>query len=161
MCFADDPRYQGCVAGRPGEEYHVNYHNAQLNIERIRKRISELEPGRYPAGLFEVVSYVGKIQSFGLWREEAKLSFLKTENISSLETPSEDLDPKSMCGPVLNSIRNAKNRPEASRLARFEWSNCVTDAEMKRIGPYPQKAWDDFLAAHFINEHVIREKIDE
>jgi hypothetical protein len=32
---------------------------------------------------------------------------------------------------------------------------------MKRIGPYPQKAWEDFLAAHFIKEHVIRERIDE
>ena len=161
MCFADDARYQGCVAGRAGEEYHVNFHNAQLNIERIRSRISELEPSRYPAGLFEIVSYVRKIQSFGLWREEQKFSFLKTEDPSALETPFEELDPKSICGPVLNSVRNAKNRSEASHIARFEWSNCVTEAEMKRVGPYPQKAWQDFLASNFIQEYVIREKIDE
>ena len=161
MCFADDARYQGCVAGRAGEEYHVNFHNAQLNIERIRRRISELEPSRYPAGLFEIVSYVRKIQSFGLWREEQKFSFLKTEDPSALETPFEELDPKSICGPVLNSVRNAKNRSEASHIARFEWSNCVTEAEMKRVGPYPQKAWQDFLASNFIQEYVIREKIDE
>jgi len=161
MCFADDARYQGCVAGRPGEEYRVNFHNAQLNIERIRRRISELEPSRYPAGLFEIVSYVRKIQSFGLWRDEQMFSFLKTEDTSALETPFEELDPKSICGPVLKSIRNAKNRSGASHLARFEWSNCVTDAEMKRVGPYPQKAWQDFLAANFIRERVIREKIEE
>lgn len=161
MCFADDARYQGCVAAGAGEEYHVNFHNAQLNIERIRRRISELEPSRYPAGLFEIVSYVGRIQSFGLWRNEQTFSFLKTEDTSALETPFEELDSKSICGSVLNSIRNAKNRSEASHLARFEWSNCVTGAEMKRVGPYPQKAWEDFLAANFIREYVIREKIDE
>jgi hypothetical protein len=161
MCFSDDPRYQGCVAGRAGEEDHVNVHNAQLNIDRIRRRISELEPSRYPAGLYEIVSYVRKIQLFGLWREEAKFTFIKAEDISALETPFEELDPKSICGLVLNSIRNAKNRSEASHLARFEWSNCVTDAEMKRVGPYPQKAWEDFLATNFIREHVIREKINE
>ncbi len=161
MCFADDPRYQGCVAGRPGEEYHFNFHNAQLNIERIRTRISELEPSRYPAGLFEIVSYVRKIQSFGRWRDEQMFSFLKTEDTSALETPFEELDPKSMCGPVLNSIRNAKNRSEASHLARFEWHNCITASEMKCVGPYPQKAWEDFLISNFIREHVIREKIDE
>jgi hypothetical protein len=161
VCFADDARYQGCVAGRAGEEHRVNFHNAQLNIERIRRRISELETTRYPAGLFEIVSYVRKIQSFGLWRDEQIFSFLKTEDTSALEIPFEELDPKSICSPVLNSIRNAKNRSEASHLARFEWSNCVTDAEMKRVSPYPQKAWQDFLAANFIKEYVIREKIDE
>jgi hypothetical protein len=98
MCFADDPRYQGCVAGRPGEENYVNFHNAQLNIERLRRRVSELEPGQYPAGLFEIVSYVGKIQSFGLWREEAKFSFIKTEDTSDLETLFEGLDPNLSAG---------------------------------------------------------------
>ena len=98
---------------------------------------------------------------FGLWRDEQMFSFLKTDDTSILETPFEQLDTKSICGPVLSSIRSAKNHPEASHLARYEWSNCVTDAEMKRVGPYPQKVWEDFLASSFIKEYVIREKIDE
>jgi hypothetical protein len=39
-----------------------------------------------------------------------------------------------------------------SKLVRFDWENCLWFAAQKQIGPYPEEAWKNFLAAHGITE---------
>lgn len=157
LCDSNDPRYEGC--GK--EQEHVNFHNAQLNIDRIRKRIGNLDPNRYPPDMSSVVLYVRRIQSFGLWRDTQLLAFEKSGDLSVLESQFDGINPKVSCSKVLDRIRNAEGHAEASHLGRFDWFNCVWHAESKQIGEYPKSAWEKFLSAHGIREHYIEEKVED
>ena len=44
LCDSSDPRYEGC--GKTQKQ--VNFHNAQLNIDKIRERTDHLDPSYYP-----------------------------------------------------------------------------------------------------------------
>lgn len=158
LCKSDDTRYEGCGKEQEG----VNLHNAQLNLDTIRGRIRALDPDRYPADLKEVVVYVRRIQSFALWAETQKLAFVESGDVSILEsTFTGGIDPKRSCGTVLDRITKAENQAERSKLARFDWFNCVLEVQKQRIGEYPQGAWEKFLADHGIREHFIQEEVND
>jgi len=153
-CFKDDPRYVPC-----GPDASLNINNAQLNLEKIRTVIANLDPKNFPVELSPVVSYLRRIQNFGLWRETQRLKFFQTGNLMYLETPFENLDPKTACKAVLDQLRNAADKEQASGLARHDWENCVWREEMKQIGQYPQQAWETFLTAHGIRERISQEEV--
>ncbi len=157
LCYSNDPRYEGCGKEQEG----VNVHNAQLNIDKIQKRIRTLDTYHYPADLEKVVSYVRSIQSFGLWRNTQLIAFERRGDLSVLESPLGGINPKLSCGPVLDRIAKAKSHSEASHIARFDWSNCVTEAQREKIGEYPRDEWEKFLADHAIREHYIQEDITD
>lgn len=158
QCVAHDPRYQGC--GK--EQESVNLHNAQLNIEKIRQRIDELDdPAQYPVELSEVVSYIKRLQSFNLSRNTRLFEFEKGGDVFVLQSQFEGLDPKLSCGTVLDQIAHAKSHAEASQLARFDWANCVWFVEREKIGEYPKGAWEKFLSAYGIREHDVPEVVDD
>lgn len=155
QCPLDDPQYEGC--GK--EQVRVNLHNARLNLDKIQHRIRDLDPKRYPAELSEVVLYLRAIQSFSLQAETQRLAFATTGDASALESQFDDINPKLVCGTILERIRSAKREAEASALSWADWSNCVSNGEIKRIGEYPTEAWEKFLAAHGIREHFIEEEV--
>jgi hypothetical protein len=155
QCFRDDPRYVPC-----GGEPSIDINNARLNLGRIRDAISNLDQKRFPTDLSPVVLYLRRIQEFALWKETQRLLFFQTGNIGQLESPFQKINPKVSCEAALNQIRNTTDRLQASELARVNWGNCVWAEERKQIGPYPQKAWDSFVSAHGIHEHVFQEEID-
>ncbi len=153
LCDSSDPRYEGC--GKTQKQ--VNFHNAQLNIDKIRERNDHLDPSYYPADLSTVVLYVKRIQMFGLWRDTQLLTFEKRGRLPILGSKFEGINPKLSCGTILTRIAKAETRQKRSQLARFDWSNCVWDAEKEQIGPFPKEAWQKFLANHGIREHYIQE----
>jgi len=157
LCDIDDPRYQGC--GR--EQAVINDHNARLNLAKIRQRIRDLKPDRYPPELAAVVEYLKQVQSFTLWEETRRLLFSKHFDVSVLTTKYKGVDPKVECGAVLQKIGEAPDRATESALAYRDWHYCMWKAEDKRIGPYPDHAWQSFLSAYGIREHLIRETVDD
>ncbi len=157
QCPLDDPRYVGC--GK--EQESVNFHNAQLNLDKIRQRIRDLDSDHYPADLKDVVLYIRRIQSFWLWRETQRLAFVKSADLAALESEFEEINPKLTCREVLDRIRNAKSPAETFQLVRVDWSNCMWHAEQRQVGEYPQSTWEKFLADHGIREHYIEEEVDD
>jgi hypothetical protein len=150
QCFPDDPRYVPCSGDTPS----VNVNNAQLNLDRIRTIITDLDPKRFPSDLSPVVSYLKEIQNFALWKETQRLRFFQTGNATYLESTFGTIDPKAACNTILDQIRRTTDKEQASNLVRHDWANCVWREEMKRIGPYPKSAWDSFVADHGIRERV-------
>lgn len=130
LCDVEDPRYQGCGVPQNGE----NVQNAELNLAKIRNRINDLSLSNYPSNVSAIVEYLREIQLFALYREQQKLTFIKTRDSSVLELTFYDIDPRKNCGAVLDKIRNARNWTDRSKLARFDWSNCVLSVEQKRMG---------------------------
>lgn len=51
------------------------------------------------------------------------------------------------------------DKDQAWELVAVGWGNCVLKEEMKKIGAYPQKAWESFVSAHGIREHVFQQGI--
>jgi hypothetical protein len=154
-CKADDPRYHGC-----GVQNGVSLHNAKLNLENIQKRIQDLSRTDYPPELSAIVAYLKTIQQFAFWRGSQELAYLRTGDVTPLESQFGGVSPKTSCAKELQGIRVAPDKGTANKIARFDWVNCVWKAEMDQIGPYPKDAWQTFLAAHAIREKPIEESPD-
>jgi len=127
---------------------------AQTRQVKIRQRISELDEDYYPGELADVVSYLKRQLSFLLWLDSQELAFAKTGDMGALQSPFDEIDPKSTCSTILEGIRNAKDKKIAWHLAFFDWHSCVSRASGKRTGPYPKNAWQSFLASYSIREHI-------
>ena len=155
QCFKDDPRYDSCGEGPTS----ININNARLNLDKIRTLIDRLDPKRFPTDLLPVVRYLTQIQEFALWKETQRLAFFQTGNASQLETPFQNINPKASCGVALARIHGATDKEQALQLVRHDWANCVWAEERKQLGPYPQKAWEIFLVAHGIREHVFQTEV--
>jgi len=157
MCYSDDPRYVPC---RP-EPIVANVHNARLNLAVIRQHIEVLQSKRYPPALAPVVAYLLQVQSFALWKESRRLRFIEHFDTAVFTSPYMGIDPKVECATALQKIRSAPDHTTASIAARVEWGFCMYKANERRIGSYPDKIWQDFLAAHGIREHLIPETVDD
>ena len=156
LCSRDDPRYVGCDT----VQEFPDLHNAAVNLDDIRKNIAELDPKRFPADLFPVVLYLRQIQYFALWANTQQLEFLEKGNVSALESVFQRIEPRMSCGMILDQTRGISDKVAAWNLVRHDWYNCVLREEMKQIGPYPHKAWQSFLSAHGIHEHVFQEEVN-
>jgi hypothetical protein len=156
LCRRDDPRYVGCGAAQEFPDLH----NAAVNLNEIRKNITDLDPNRFPADLSRVVLYLRQIQNFSLWANTQQLEFLEKRNVPALESAFQKIDPKKSCGTVLDQIRDTSDKLAAWTLAQHDWYNCVLREELDQIGPYPHKAWESFLSAHGIREHVSQEEVN-
>jgi hypothetical protein len=157
LCVAGDARYQDCGKGRGT----LNLHNARVNIEAIRSRIRLLDDrSRYPSDLSAVVSYVRHVQSFNLWADTQLLDLAETGDISVLERKFDAIDPGAACPGVLRRIAQTKDRAAAFEIAWHDWYNCLWNAEVAKIGGYPQKEWEEFLSARGISEHDEQEPAD-
>jgi hypothetical protein len=154
---AMDPGYEPC--GKSADE--INAHNAQHTLDRIGRRIKDLDPAHYPPDLREVVLYLRQIQRFWLWKETQRFAFWKTGDLRALESQFEGINPTVICGPVLDRIAAAQTHDEAVKFAHYDWWNCVWDEERKRIGEYPKAAWEKFLANHGISERYVEQDVDD
>jgi hypothetical protein len=117
-------------------------------------------PKRFPDDLSPVVLYLKQIQRFALWRDTQIVQFVETGNVAALESVFQTVDPKVSCKTALDQIRSANDKRRAWGLVSYDWGNCVWREERNRIGPYPQKAWESFISAHGIREHVFQEEIN-
>jgi hypothetical protein len=155
-CHKEDPRYVDCGIDRGS----LNIHDARLNMDKIRKNFADLDPKRFPDDLSSVVLYLKQIQRFALWRDAQIVQFVETGKVSALESAFQTINPQVSCKTTLDQIRSETDKARAWELVWHDWDNCVLKAERKQIGPYPQKAWESFISAHGIREHVFQEEIN-
>jgi hypothetical protein len=127
----------------------------KLDVARNENLIAELNAAKYPAELSEVVTYLKRLQLFWLWQGKQELAFLRTEDISALESEFDEVAPKAICKEVLNRIAAASNTVYACELTHHDWQNCVNSAGLKHIGEYPRVAWRSFLEAYGIRERIV------
>ena len=155
MCFPDRG-YTPCEQNSDS----INIHNAALNLDRIQRVISNLERETYPPELAGIVAHLIRVRRFWLWSETQQLEFIKSGQIAALSGSYDRVDPEVDCAASLQQIREAKSQAESSHLAQFEWSNCVWDAEQKKIGLYPKEQWKAFLASYGIREKILTTERD-
>jgi hypothetical protein len=148
-----DPEYKPCGSHDWRAENFV--YNAKINLQRIQRRIQLLDDSAYPEDLGRVVTYLREVQRFWLWRETQRLRFYQTWDISKLEVPYGEIDPKHQCALVIEKIKAAGGPDAKYRLARHDWWNCVWDLQRVRLGTYPEKEWQEFLNRHAIREEFI------
>jgi hypothetical protein len=156
LCKAGDNRYKGC--GQENTSFTIE--NARVNLSSIASRIHVLQSQHYPSDLEPVVSFAISIQEFWLQRGTQELDFLTHGDETALEQKIGLIDPSNDCRPVLEQIRNTQEKDRRDQLVRFDWVNCVWFSERDKLGPYPEKDWKTFLAAHDITEEIIEESPD-
>lgn len=155
LCKSFDPRYRGC-----GTKNHFNAHNANLNLASISDRIKRLDPEKYPFELKPVVEYLGKLQTLWLWKEQQKLDFYRTNDLSVLETRNGSIDPKATCEETISKIRSSTDRAVRFQLVAHQWANCVWGAITAELGPYPIDQWNLYISSHGIAEREISTEED-
>ena len=151
LCIAGDSRYQNC-AQQDSNSRSFEFSNAQVNLGIIRARLAMLEKTDYPQDLSPVVDYFKAVQTVALQRGTHELSYFKTGDIAALEERLDTVDPAVACKEEIGQIRSAQDKKEQAKLVRFDWENCLWHAAQKQIGPYPEEAWKNFLAAQGITE---------
>jgi hypothetical protein len=156
LCISGDSRYQNC-ARQDINARRFELRNAQVNIDIIASRLSKLKPENYPPELSPVIYYFTAIQTFALQRGRHELEYFKTGSIGVLEQRLDAVNPAVSCKAEIGRIRDASGRDasgkdERVKLVRFDWENCLWFAARDKIGPYPQDAWKNFLAAKGITE---------
>lgn len=149
LCKAEDPRYKHC--GQPQADV-PDLENAQTNLNEIASRLDVLRNVDWPEGLSAISHYLEETQGFALQRGMHELAFLQTGDIAALEEKLDTVDPSIACKAQIDQIRSAHDKKEQSKLVRFDWENCIWFAAQKKIGPYPDDAWRNFLAAQGITE---------
>lgn len=151
QCIAEDPRYHHC-AHEDFDNQPIDLRNARVTIDIIAARLSHLKRDHYPQDLNPVVHYFEAVQTFALQRGTHELAFFRTGDVAVLEERLDTVDPAIVCKAQIDQIRSAQDKKTQSKLVRFDWENCLWFAARNKIGPYPEEAWKNFLAAQGITE---------
>lgn len=157
LCDEGLPEYRECGT-RDWRAKNFIY-NANVNLQKIRARIKELNEA-HPPELRSVVSYMKEIQEDNLFFESQLLKFFQDWQTENLLASFHGIDPEQQCRAEIARIRTAPDKQTAFKLAQFEWGKCVNSALRAKVGEYPEAAWKNFLHRYSIREKFIEDYID-
>jgi hypothetical protein len=158
LCIEGHPEYRECGSRDWTAKNFV--FNANVNLQKIRDRIKELDESSYPRELRRVVSYLRTIQEDNLFFGSQLLEFVQNENIETLATSFDGIDPGQQCSADIARIRANSDKGAAYGLAFHDWWNCVNRSLRAKVGKYPEADWQEFLRQYSIHEKVIADDID-
>jgi len=125
----------------------------QADIPKARQLIADLDPAAYPTKLSKVIVYLKRLQSFWLWRAEQELGYITNGEIPGLEW--QNIDAREKCAPTVEKLRSSTDIHAGCKIVFFDWHNCVNDAALHQLGPYPKEDWEAFLRAYGIQVQMI------
>lgn len=158
LCRTGDPAYRDCGWGSVAA---ANFTwNARVNLENGARLLDTLDGLRYPGELEPVVQYSKRSLAFSLWLEQTRLEFYRTWDVDVLTRTYEGVSPAAGCAHVLDALGQARAPDDKYHLAAYAWHNCVNDLYRSRLGEYPLDAWDAFVRAHGIREHVLEALVE-
>jgi hypothetical protein len=154
-CLPGDKEYTDCKI-----QGSLKITNVDQNIRKIEEIKQSLTVQEVPNGLKPIVAYFSKIQSFALWRARQQRAFLLTRDVSVLRNQYDGLASNQRCDAILHKIEHSGEEMDITNLLIVDWGNCVWALEAEKIGPYPKKEWEAFLASRGIKEEVKEEVPD-
>jgi hypothetical protein len=152
LCVDGDVEYLDCGSRDVAAPNFLA--NARINLSKAEPLREFLETLMYPAELQPVVAYLSTSLSFSLYLAQAQLEFYTTWNLNALKRRWETLDPSQICAQPLRAIESASSIIDKYGSTKYEWHNCLNTVFRRRLGPYPQAAWDRFLRRYGITEEV-------
>ena len=155
LCIKGDPDYRECGT-RDWMAKNFSY-NANVNLQKIQKRIKELDEASYPPELRELVSYMKKIQEDQLFFQGQELKFYENWQTDDLATQFDGIDPGRQCSAEIRRIGSTPDKQTAYNLVYKQWWNCVNHALRANAGEYPEAAWQNFLLKFSIREELIED----
>ena len=158
LCIAGHPEYRECGT-RDWKATNFVF-NANVNLQKIRERIKELDEALYPRELQRVVAYLKTIQEDDLFFQSQLLKFVQDERTENLGTSFDGIDPSQQCSGEIAKIRNVLDKDASYKLAYYGWGNCVNRALRSKIGKYPEADWKEFLNRYSIREQLIGDDLD-
>ena len=105
---------QPCRAGLTSE-YVPHYRTA---IDETAQVIKDLDPSNYPHELSEVVTYLHRLQSFWLWKDEQELEFLSVGSPPAMEW--EGVQTRDRCNWTIDKLRRAKSPLQKCKAVLFD-----------------------------------------
>jgi len=136
LCIAGHPEYREC--GTRDWKAKNFVFNANVNLQKIRERIKELDEALYPRELQRVVAYLKTIQEDDLFFQSQLLKFVQDERNENLGTSFDGIDPSQQRSGEIAKIRNVLDKDASYKLAYYGWGNCVDRALRSKIGKYPE-----------------------
>jgi hypothetical protein len=158
LCIEGHPEYREC--GTRDWKAKNFVFNANVNLQKIRERIKELDEALYPRELQRVVAYLKTIQEDDLFFQSQLLKFVQDERTENLGTSFDGIDPSQQCSGEIAKIRNVLDKDASYKLAYYGWGNCVNRALRSKIGKYPEADWKEFLNQYSIREELIADDVD-
>ena len=158
LCIEGHPEYRECGTRNWTAKNFI--FNANVNLQKIRDRVKQLDGASHPQELGRVVSYFRTIQDDNLFFQSQLLKFVEEGRIESLTTSFDGIDPGQQCSAEIVRIRGASEKDAAYKLAFHDWWSCVNGSLRAKIGKYPQAEWKEFLRQYSIREDFIEDAVD-
>ncbi len=159
LCVADREEYRPCGT-RDWRAENFSY-NAEVNLQKIRKRIEELDDAHYPVGLRDVVTYLRRMNEDTPFFQQQRLKFIQTWQPDVLASPYDGIQPAEVCSAEIALIRSTTDKQRAYDLAYKGWSHCINHVLRAKAGPYPVDGWKNALKRLSIQEEFIEDAEDE
>jgi len=153
LCVDKAPEYFACGSRNLHDPNF--FRNAEVNLDKIRRRISSLQDGAYPTELQPVVTYVESIQETFLQAEEQRLAFLKTWNVGELSGAAGTTDINRACPSIIEKLKKTQNQETLYQLVSYDLQNCLNNAFRNSLGEYPETAWQGFLEKYSLHERFV------
>ena len=153
VCIDKAPEYSPC-GSRDLRDPNL-FHNAEVNLEKIRDRIRLLQDGSYPPELQPVLGYFVTIQKTYLQAEEHRLTFLKTWDVAILSGTVGNIDVNQSCPAILEQLKKTTDKQTAYKLAEHDLRDCINSEFRKSSERYPQTAWEQFLSKYSLREKFV------
>jgi hypothetical protein len=158
LCIKGYPEYKECGTRNSKAENFV--YNANVNLNKIRDRIKELDGASYPPALRPVVAYFKNIQENELFFQSHLLEFAREHRTESLTASFGGVYPAQQCSAQIALVQAALDNESAYNLASKEWMNCVSRAFRARAGQYPELVWKKFLQRYSIREEFTEDELN-
>jgi hypothetical protein len=158
LCLSAAPQYAPCGSRDLSDRNF--FKNAEVNIGRVRDRITELSRTAYPAELRPLVIYIKRIQEAQLEILTRELQYLSNGDAKVLAARVAGVDPGGACGDVLDNINSAKDKTDAYRIVSSDWVTCINHGFRSQLGPYPETEWKTFLLRYAIEESLMEKSVN-
>ena len=153
QCLPEDRAYRSCE-----DRSQLYIENVDVNISKLQETERRLENIEVPQSLRPVAYYLLEKQKFALWRATTVRRYLATSDIRVLDASYADL-PTQGCV-ELDDRKDIATRRRSVNALISDWYNCTWQLESKRIGAYPDPAWQNFLREMKLSETVTEESPD-
>lgn len=150
LCIEGRPEYRECGTRNWAAKNFV--FNANVNLQKIRDRIKQLDEGAYPRELRTIVSYFKRIQEDSLVFNSQLLKFIQEGLTEDLGKSFDGIDPMQQCGAEIAKIRSATHKNDSYRLAYYGWGNCINRGLRQKSASTPKLTGTNFfIATQFVN----------
>lgn len=128
--------------------------NAEVNLQKARKIIDELNAIQYCKDLEPLINYYKELKQYEYWMEKTQFDYYKQWDINILKQKYKKINPVVCAASSIKKIENASDITTKYNLTWHAWSNDINHylRTYVLVDNKPKILWDNFIRNKHIQE---------